>query len=136
MKRGWATEIVNAYKNTIASGIYYEVKRIVPNTIPHYISDEKINKSLTPDGFKNIECVNYIEELFGKKIFIIGEADLGEYIGDANYLNVYVYNAKTGEIKSFRDIFVGGIYYSEVFHQLLFGIMYEEGLLDYLRTCK
>jgi len=127
---------INLYLNTIANAIYFEVKRIVPDTIPHYVVVQKIGKSLKPKGFNNKECISLIADMFGKNIFITGDIEFAEFTTETSRLTVYVYNAKTGEIMKYNDIAPSEYYYSEAMHNLLVGIMREKGLLDYLKTCK
>jgi len=127
---------INACLNTIANAIYFEVKRIVPDTIPHYVADQEIGKPLKTKGFENKEHVILIEDKFGMNIFITGETEFAKYDTETNHLTVYVYNAKTGEKLKYSDIAPSEYYYSEAMHNLLVGIMRQKGLLDYLKTCK
>ena len=123
---------INAYLNTIANAIYFEVKRIIPDTIPHYVAHQKIGQPLRPDCFHDSECLSFIEDMFGKSIFVTGDVEFGKYTNDNNRLIVYIYDANRSEIKEYSDDEMGLRSYSETVHNLLIGVMRKKGLLDYL----
>jgi len=122
--------------NTIAHSIYSEVKRIIPDSIPHYIVEQKIGKLLKPNCFENKECVDFIKNTFGESIFISGYIKLVKFEEELAQMRVDVYNAKTGEIKEFRSAEHAMERYDDLIHDLLKGVMQKEGLLDYLKKCE
>ena len=122
---------INAYLNTIANAIYVEVKRIIPDTIPHYVAHQKIGQPLRPDCFHDPQCLSFIENMFGKSIFVTGDVEFGKYVTDNNRLTVYIYDANKREIKEYSNDEKGLTFYSETVHNLLVGVMRKKGLLDY-----
>ncbi|MDH3557943.1 MAG: hypothetical protein OES18_19065 [Deltaproteobacteria bacterium] len=76
-----------------------------------------------------------VKEVFSEDLLISGRLQFAELESDTNMLTVYVYHSKTGADKQFRHIEGGGKrYYSLILTDLIKGILYEQGLLEYLRT--
>jgi hypothetical protein len=123
--------------NTVADAIYCEVKRIFPYTTHHSRSGVEIGEPYSLDCFENSECLESIKDKFGTEdIIITGNITLPEYIGEAAWLTVLVYDPATGEKKEFIDTGSGYSYYHHMLRSLLFEVMYSEGLLEYLKNYK
>ncbi|MCK5601987.1 hypothetical protein KAR91_08965, partial [Candidatus Pacearchaeota archaeon] len=121
--------------NTISFAIYSEVKRIIPYTVPHFVAQQNLRTLLRTDCFNNKDCMNWIEDKFDEEIFITGNIELAKYEDDLFSITVYVYHTKTKTIKKF-DYSESGAKerYDRIIQALLKGVMYKEGLLDYLKS--
>ena len=58
-------DAISVALNTTSHAIYSEVKRIIPDAIPHYIVEEKIGKLLKPNCFDEPECTDLIKNTYG-----------------------------------------------------------------------
>jgi len=124
--------------NTFSSAFYHEVKRIIPWTTPHYISERTVGNLSGPNCFKDKSCLNKIDSMFKDDIFISGNIRLSKYLVEIATLTVYVYNSKTGIVKkfSYSQNPGGDLTYSTLMHDLIKGVMYQKGFLDYLTSLK
>jgi hypothetical protein len=120
--------------NTFSSAFYHEVKRIIPWTTPHYISETTVGGLSGKNCFKDRSCLKQIEILFENDIFISGNIRLSQYVVDIATLSVYVYNSKTGIVKrfSYSQHPRTGLKYTDLMHDLIKGVMHKKGFLDYL----
>lgn len=120
--------------NTFSSAFYHEVKRIIPWTTPHYISERTIGDLSGPNCFKDKSCLNKIALMLENDIFISGNIRLSKYVVDIATLSVYVYNPKTEIVKrfSYSQHPRTGLKYTDLMHDLIKGVMHKKGFLDYL----
>jgi hypothetical protein len=120
--------------NTFSTAFYHEVKRIIPMTTPHYISERTVGDLSGPNCFKDKSCLNKIDSMFEDDIVISGNIRLTKYVVEVSTLTVYVYNSKTGIVKKFSYNQHPGVDmpYSKLMHDLIKGVMYKKGFLDYL----
>lgn len=120
--------------NTFSTAFYHEVKRIIPWTTPHYISERTVGDLSGPNCFKDKSCLNKIKHMFEDDIFISGNIRLSKFVVDIATLSVYVYHSKTGVVKrfSYSQHPRGGLKYSDLIHDLIKGVMHEKGFLNYL----
>ncbi len=122
--------------NTFSSAFYHEVKRIIPWTTPHYISERTVGDLSEPKCFEDKSCLNKIDSMFKDDIFISGNIRLSKYLVEVSTLTVYVYNSKTGIVKkfSYSQNPGGDLTYSKLMHDLIKGVMYKKGFLDFLTS--
>ena len=122
--------------NTFSTAFYHEVKRIIPLTTPHYISERTVGDLSGPNCFEDRSCLNKIEHMFEDDIFISGNIRLSKMVYEISTLTVFVYNSKTGIVKKFSYSQHPGIEepYSELMRDLIKGVMHEKGFLDYLTS--
>ena len=120
--------------NTVSHSIYSEVKRIIPDAIPHFIVEEKIGKLIKPDCLEDQECVEFVKSSFGESIIVSGYIKLVYFKEQYAEIKVEVYNTKTGEIKEFHYGEHAVTTYDDLVHDLIKGVMQEKGLLDYIET--
>ena len=136
-KGRWTNEeAIIGILNTFQHAVYSEVRRVVPDSIPHFIVEEKLGKTVKPECFEDEDCVNLIKDLFGDSLFIFGTVYVQLASLDSSTLELNVYNAKTQE--SFR-YWIGERFmseYDELFNRLLFGIFYKKGFFEYLVSGK
>ena len=122
--------------NTLSSAFYHEVRRIIPRTTPHYISERTVGDLSGPNCFEDKSCLNKIDSMFEDDIFISGNIRLSKYVHEISTLTVYVYNSKTGIVEkfSYSQNPGGDLSYSKWMHDLIKGVMYQRGFLDYLTS--
>lgn len=121
--------------NSVATAIYNEVKRIVPDTVPHHVVKQKLGSKFSQNCFNEKECLNLLKANFDEEIFITGSIELKKYTNEICTLTTYVYQSKTGTIKKFQYSQTGAKgKYDIVIHDLIKGILYNKGLLDYLKS--
>lgn len=120
--------------NTVATAIYSEVKRIVPDTVPHHVVKQKLGNKFSQNCFNEKECLNLIQANFDGEIFITGSIELKKYVGEICTLKVYVYNSNTGEKTKYEHRISLRQSYAEIINSLLTSILYKKGLLDYLKS--
>jgi hypothetical protein len=128
----WPQDEENAFENTFADALFCEVQRIFPESIPHYIVEQKAGKMFKRDCFHSTECISYLKDVFGDNIFIFGEFHMQHTFYDNTSLTIYVYNPKTGQSRRF---FVSqGFHHSfpVLMHDLLYQVFYDNGLWEYL----
>ncbi len=127
---------MNTILNTSAHSIFCEVQRVLPNTIPHYVTEEQLAQPLAPDCFENRDCVNYLIDMFGKSVFISGSIYITRWLTRPCNLKITVFNAANGNILEYRGIWVTHANYStgETIHGLIEDIVYRKGLQDDLQT--
>jgi len=121
--------------NTFSSAFYNEVRRIIPRTTPHYISEKTVGDLCGPDCFEDKNCLNKIDSMFKNDIVISGNIRLSKFVVEIATLTVYVYNSKTGRAKfSYSQNPGGDLTYSKMMHDLIKGVMHEKGFLAYLTS--
>lgn len=121
---------MNAILNTCAHSIYCEVKRIIPNTVPHYVSEEKIGYPISADCFKDLDCISHLKGLFGDGLFISGSIYITRWHARECNLKLYVYNSKTGETLEYRGSWVTSQNWTigDTIHRLIKEIVYLHGM--------
>lgn len=121
--------------NTFAYAVTNEVKRIVPEVIPHYIAEQKLTNQDTEKCIDNPACRERLKEIFGEAIIIQGDANMPKYVDELRSLKIYVFNTKTGEVKEFKEVALctEGGYITDCMRTMLKNILYKNGLLAYLR---
>jgi len=130
----WNDGAKSYFQNTFASALYGEVKRIFPDTVPHYLSEQKIGNTVKTECFGDKECTNFLQDQFGDSIFIYGESAMQHFEIGVSVLRFYVFDPRTGGTKMFSDTspFLGS--YSLMMHDLLENVLYKKEFLDYLKN--
>lgn len=129
-----AADSINNIRNTIACAIYAEVKRSIPDTVPHYVAEQRTGGLLEMDCYDNKDCIDKVKAIFDKEIIISGRVTLPKYENDMGWLDLAVYNVKTGETIKFSATPPGAIYYDELIHDMLEEMLYRKGLANYIRA--
>jgi hypothetical protein len=128
----WDESRKNIFRNTIADAFYCEVARIFPDAVPHYVAEQKLGKVISQECFNSLGCMRDLTRVFGEGIFIFGEIYIQKTYGDASSLTVYVYNSVTNKFREFHFFQSIGGTYAALMHDMLYGVLYGEGLVDYL----
>lgn len=128
----WPESTKNVFQNTVADALYCEIGRIFPDTIPHYVAEQKIGRVLGVGCSKSMECINFLKGIFGESIFIFGELSMQKVDLDASSLSVYVYNPKMKEIKNFHFFKNSTYNHALLMNDMLKSVLYKEGMMDYL----
>jgi hypothetical protein len=123
-----------SYPNTPSNAIYGEVKRIVKGTVPPAVAEERIGDLFYSRNVNDKDLMRSIAESFSEDILITGSLDLSKEELNPMQLTVCVYHSRTQAMKRFTYSTVHGRYYAVILGDLIQGILYEKGLLDYLRT--
>lgn len=118
------------YLNTLPNAIYGEVKRIVKDTVPPAVAEERIGDLYYSRNVNDKDLMRSIAESFSEDILITGSHDASWPSG----LTVCVYHSRTQAMKRFTYSTVIGVSIAVILGDLIQGILYEKGLLDYLRT--
>jgi hypothetical protein len=128
----WADGIRTMFQNTTADAIYCEVSRIFPDTIPHYVVEQKVGRHLDPNCLKDTACASFLKDSFGENVFIYGNLSIQKFDLDASTLTVFVYDMKSKRLKKFHYFqrYMGS--YASLVQDLLAGVLYEKGLLAYM----
>jgi len=129
----WNKRARYSFQNTIADGIYGEVKRIFPDTIPHSVVEQKVGKLYKPDCFDNRACANFVKDQFGDCIFIYGNMWMQQIYLDSSYVTLWVFDLKTGLKKKFHSSQRYRDTFTRLQNTLLKGLLYKGGLLEYLQ---
>ncbi|VEN72662.1 hypothetical protein EPICR_10161 [Candidatus Desulfarcum epimagneticum] len=120
--------------NMFAHPIFFEVKRIIPDTVPAHISKGKLVTGVKISSFKKKEALEKIKEMFPRDVIIAGKVELGERISDMNRLIVLVYHAQTGKIKRFEAKSSGAKRkFRVVFEDLVESLFRDQNLAGYIR---
>lgn len=120
--------------SSFAHPIYSEVKRIIPDTTPHYVAKQNIEKKSDIKCFIDQTCTDSIIDTFNQEVVIAGSIEVGRYVGDLNKLRLYVYSTESGVMKKFHTSMVATRRsYEEIFRDLINRMLFEEGFLDYIR---
>ena len=123
------------YLNTTTNAICGEVKRIVKETVPPAVAEEGIGDDFSPEYLNDPNRMNSVTGVFSEDILITGTLEFSDWEDDTNLLAVYVYQSKTRTKKKFMHIEGGAKrYYHLVLADLIKGVLYEQGLLEYLGT--
>ena len=117
------------FQNSIAAALYCEIKRVVPDTIPHYVSEQKIGKILQSNCFDNKECTSFVKNQFGESIYIFGYSYMQQLDIDTSFVTLFVYDAKTDNKKKYHYASRYLDSHSSSINDILKGILYERGLL-------
>jgi hypothetical protein len=128
----WGDGAKTFFQNTIADAIYCEVKRVFPETIPHYVVEQKVSRHLDPYCLKDESCKSFLKNVFGENIFIYGNLSIQKVDLDTSTLTVFVYNMKTDKLKKFHFFHPYDFSFPSLMQDLLAGIFYKEGMLDFL----
>lgn len=128
----WGDGTKNYFQNTFASALYGEIKRIFPDTVPHYFSEQKIGKTVKSGCFKDNECVNFLQNQFGDSIFIYGESAMQHFQIGVSVLRLYVFDPRTEETRMFSGTTPYLVSYSLMIHDLLNHVLHKKGLLEFL----
>jgi hypothetical protein len=128
----WPESTKNLFQNTIADAINCEVARIFPDVVPHFIAAQKIGKTLGMGCYNKKECLNYVKEKFGDSFLVFGELYIQRFDLDASSLTVHVYDPRTSQIRKFHFFEDFNYTYTSLIYDLLKGVLYKEGLIDYL----
>lgn len=130
--RPWGESAKSLFQNTVADAIYCEVSRIFPDSVPHYVAAQKLGRGLGMGCYNKAECLNYVREMFSDSFLIFGELFIQQVDLDASSLTVYVYNPGSGEMKKFHFFQRFNYTYESLVKDLLKGVLYEKGLIEYL----
>ena len=118
---------------TFSAALYSEVVRVIPRTIPHYVTEEKIGENFKKNCFDDEQCLENAGSLFSKVILIGGKIELSWYEGELETLTLYVHNPETGVEKTFQySVLARRGNEQSIFIELLHGILYKKGFLAYL----
>jgi len=129
----FSTAQKHVIQNTFSAAIYSEVVRVIPRTIPHYVTEEKIGEEFHKDCFDDAQCLKKMEDLFSKVLFIGGNINLGWYEEDLETLSLYIHNPKTGEKRVFTySVLARQGSEITIFQDLIQGVLYKKGFLEYL----
>ncbi|MBU1341812.1 MAG: hypothetical protein KKE44_13305 [Proteobacteria bacterium] len=130
----WNEKSRNYFQNTISYALYVEIKRIFPDTTPHYVTEQKIGNVFKPVCFNDKECTSFMQGHFGDSIFIYGDLWIQRAQLDASILNVIIFDSISHTKKRFHFSHRYLNTFSALMNDLLEGVMYKEGALDYLKT--
>lgn len=124
-----------SYLNTTTNAICGEIKRIVKETVPPAVAEEEIGDDFSPEYLNDPNRMSSVTGVFSEDILITGTLKFSDMADEINLLIVYVYQSKTRTKKKFMHIEGGGKrYYHLILADLIKGVLYEQGLLEYLRT--
>jgi len=126
---------IKPYLNTVSNAIYGEVKRIIKDTVPPAVAEERIGDRFYSQSFTDTNLMRSISADFSEDLFITGSLYLGREAGDLMDLTVYVHHSRMQTRKTFRyssPIRQGR--YDRILADLIQGVLYEGGFLDYLRS--
>ena len=70
---------------------------------------------------------------FSEDIFVTGCLELSKEAGIPMQLTLCVYHSRTQAMKRFTYSTVHGRYYALILTELIKGVLYDEGFLEYLR---
>ena len=127
----WPKDSMELLRDSAADSIHCEVRRIIPNTIPHYVVEQKIGSRLRPDCFESEECINYLLDIYGKSLFIGGSMYVSRLSMQLCHLNVVVYNAYSGETRKYHSMSVNNKNdVGKLINQFIYDIVYKDGLQD------
>ena len=123
------------YLNTAANAIYGEIKRIVKETVPPAVAGDLIGGDFTPEYFNDPTRMSSVVEHFSEDILVTGTLSLAQYLGQEFSIKVYVYQSKTRYYKKFTYSTTTMVpEYVFMLSELIKGVLYEKGLIEYLRT--
>ena len=128
----WPQDAKNTFQNTMADALFCEVQRIFPDSIPHYVVEQKIGKVLQNNCYHSKECISYLKDKLGDSVFIFGEMYIQKVQIDSSSLTVYVYNPKTDQVKDFHFFQSYNYTLSSLMKDLLSHVFDEKGLWEYL----
>jgi len=120
--------------NTVTNAIYGEVRRIIKDTVPPSAAEEEIPYKFHPKLFSDEEKMARIKEIFPENIFLSGTLELKQYKHERMALIVSVYDARKGYIKKFGYQTSASADYETIMIDLIDGVLYRKGLLEYLRS--
>jgi hypothetical protein len=124
-----------SYLNATTNAICGEVKRIVKETVPPAVAEEEIGDDFSPEYLNDPHRMSSVTGVFSEDILITGTLKFEDVEDETNLLTVYVYQSKTGTKKRFMHAEGGAKrYYRLILADLIKGVLYEQGLLEYLRT--
>lgn len=124
-----------SYLNAAANAIYGEMKRIVKETVPPAVAEGLIMGDFTPEYFNDPTRMSSVVEQFSEDILVTGTLSLAQYLGQEFSIKVYVYQSKTRHYKTFTYSTSTMVQeYTFILSELIKGVLYEKGLLEYLRT--
>ncbi len=130
----WDEDDKSSIQNTMSISIYGEIKRIFPDTIPHYVTEQKIGNTFKPDCFKSEECINYIKGYFGNSLYVYGDHWIQRTTHDKSWLNIVIFDPITGNMKKFSYSHRPWETIPINMRDLLEGALYKEGALEYLKA--
>lgn len=120
--------------NTTANAIYGEVKRIVKETVPPTVAEQRIGGSFSPKYFDDPDRMSKIKELFSEDILVAGSVKLAEYTEQEHRLTVYIYHSKKGYYKKFTYLTHTMVQkYTLILSELIKGVLHNQHLTEYLR---
>jgi hypothetical protein len=121
--------------NTFADALGCEIKRITPEVIPHYITEQKIADLKVSTCLQNPTCRARLKEIFGEGVFITGNVNVPKYTHEFFNLQVYVFDSQTGKVQEFKSSFTdeSETYIEPKMRKIIKGILVKEGLWAYLR---
>jgi len=124
-----------AFLNTVSNAIYGDVKRIVEDTVPPAVAEERIGDLFYSHSITYENRMRRVAESFSEDIFITGSLHVEHYEGSPCILTVSVYHSRSQVTKTFKySSLIREGRYSAVLADLIEAVLYEEGLLEYLRT--
>ncbi|MBW2570172.1 MAG: hypothetical protein JRE47_12615 [Deltaproteobacteria bacterium] len=119
---------------TATNAVYGEVRRIIKGAVPPAVTENQIGNDFAKKNFASEDQINIMAEIFNEDILIAGNVSFPKSIGEESILTVLVLYKKTGRIKKFTASDYGGKgKYALVLSDLIRKVLYEEGLLEYLR---
>ena len=121
--------------DSIASAVYLEVKRIIPGTVPHYVSEQNLGKNFEIK-LDNTECVAKLKDTFKEDLFITGSVELPKFVGAYSDLTIFVYDKRKGDTQTYQHSLAEHqqTSYANIIHNLIKGVLYEEGFLEDLKS--
>jgi hypothetical protein len=120
--------------NTVTNAIYGEVRRIIKDTVPPSAAEEEIPYKFHPKLFSDEEKMARIKEIFPENIFLSGTLELKQYKHERMALIVSVYDARKGYTRKFGYQTSASENYETIMIDLIDGVLYRKGLLEYLRS--
>ncbi len=132
----WGDREKNYFQNTMAIGVYGEIKRLFPNTIPHYVAGQKLEENFEEKCHNKSDCGDYLNDLFGDSILIFGTLYFQRVHLDTSSLTLSIYDPQTNIKRKFHFTQPYPGSFSTIMRFLLEGALYKKGAIDYLSSLR